>query len=159
MERNSISSTENPQGLYRWPAIDFPRELLKVFCAQISLQSVYLMTPSNGVVEGEGAQIRLWPIGRQPGSYPETGFWETPTHGGSNSGSNALSHRLSRGSEFWPLPNGRVRRCKRILNPTVYPACTSLRRFGVFSRFCVFVESISYAVSISPRDSPPTPGT
>jgi|HubBroStandDraft_4_1064222.scaffolds.fasta_scaffold128664_2 hypothetical protein len=76
MERNSISSTENPQGLYRWPAIDFPRELLKVFCAQISLQSVYLMTPSNGVVEGEGAQIRLWPIGRQQGSYPETGFEE-----------------------------------------------------------------------------------
>jgi hypothetical protein len=65
MERSSISSTENPQGLYRRPAIDFPRELPKVFCPQISLQSVYLMTPSNGVVEGEGAQIRLWPSGRQ----------------------------------------------------------------------------------------------
>ena len=41
-----------------------PREWPKVFCPQISLQSVYLMTPSNGVVEGEGAQIRLWPSGR-----------------------------------------------------------------------------------------------
>ena len=35
------------------------------FCPQISLQNVYLMTPSNGVVEGEGAQIRLWPSGQQ----------------------------------------------------------------------------------------------
>ena len=26
------------------------------------------MTPSNGVVEGEGAQIRLWPSGRLSGS-------------------------------------------------------------------------------------------
>jgi|ERR1700676_19140 len=70
MERRSISSTENPQGLYRRPAIGFPRELPKVFCPQISLQSVYLMTPSNGVVEGEGAQIRLWPSGPLYGSNP-----------------------------------------------------------------------------------------
>jgi len=67
VERSFISSTENPQGLYRRPAIDFPPELPKVFCPQISLQSVYLMTPRNGVVEGEGAQIRLWPSGRPPG--------------------------------------------------------------------------------------------
>jgi hypothetical protein len=38
------------------------------FCPQISLQNVYLMTPSNGVVEGEGAQIRLWPSGQPTGS-------------------------------------------------------------------------------------------
>jgi hypothetical protein len=59
--------SENPQGLYRRPAIDFPRELPR-FCPQISLQNVYLMTPSNGVVEGEGTQIRLWPSGQPTGS-------------------------------------------------------------------------------------------
>jgi hypothetical protein len=42
---------------------------------------------------------------------------------------------------------------------TVYPPCTSLRRFCGFSLFCFFVESISYAISILPRSSTPTPGT
>ena len=38
----------------------------------------------------------------------------------------------------------------------VYAPCTSLRRFCGFSPFCFFVESVSYAVSISPRGSTPT---
>jgi|HubBroStandDraft_6_1064221.scaffolds.fasta_scaffold156691_1 hypothetical protein len=74
-------------------------------------------------------------------------------------GAGRNSPLIGAGLAGCPCHHGRVPRCKRILNPTVYPACTSLRRFCGFSRFCVFVESISYAVSISPRGSTPTPGT
>src|SRR5437899_12204087 len=42
---------------------------------------------------------------------------------------------------------------------SVYPRCTSLRRFYGFSPFCYFVESITYVESIPPRGSTPTPGT
>jgi hypothetical protein len=43
-----------------------------------------------------------------------------------------------------------------VSNHSVYPPCTSLRRFCGFSPFCPFVESVSYAVSIPPRGSNPT---
>ncbi len=50
-----------------------------------------------------------------------------------------------------PRHNDRICPCKRILNPAVYVPCTSLRRFCGFSPFCFFVESVGYAVSITPE--------
>ncbi len=38
---------------------------------------------------------------------------------------------------------------------SVYPRCTSVRRFCSFPPFCPFVGSISYVVSVSPRGSTP----
>src|SRR6266571_7140076 len=59
------------------------------------------------------------------------------------------------------IPQQVFHRCRsaEALDYSVYPRCTSLRRFYGFSPFCYFVESITYVESIPPRGSTPTPGT
>jgi len=55
-----------------------------------------------------------------------------------------LCNHSRRGSKFRPSPQWPPRvRVNELLNPAVYPPCTSLRRFCGFSPFCFFVESVS----------------